>query len=125
MTTDLITDKALEIVNTLQNTLMTHGGEAVQLGLATVRITCISYLMSSFIAMIGGVLLFVASGNFYKKYKKDKFDDTNITLSIICFLIGCLFILPAIGGFGYIWNWVGIFDPKLYLAHQVIGKVVG
>jgi hypothetical protein len=36
-----------------------------------------------------------------------------------------LFLVAGLFGFFDLWNWVAIFNPKLYVAHQIIAKIGG
>jgi phosphotransferase system glucose/maltose/N-acetylglucosamine-specific IIC component len=111
--TEALTGKLLDIINQVQGAVSTHSGEAVNLVLTSTRIDGISWLLGSFIFLCLSVLI----GYSIIKYDKDN--------ELIPIALGCLVLfLFTFANLVYPWNWIQVFNPKLYLAHEIIGKVL-
>lgn len=134
--TDQLTGKLLEIINQVQASVIAHAPDAINLILAAVQQDGISNILPGIIALVLLMICVYTGIKFYKKWdkaneldkQKHRYDrEDNFPLLIpmvpacligfICFL----FMFPSI--FSY-WNYVEIFNPKVYLAHEIIQKVV-
>jgi hypothetical protein len=131
-TTDQLTNKLLEIITQIQQGVVAHGADAVNLTLQAVSYDGICKLLLCVPLLIVIILSILAFKKISKEIKKIKdnskhmYDDTD----------GCemlRFFAAAVAVFGTalllvmtfnFWNYVQIFNPKLYLAHEIIEKVM-
>jgi hypothetical protein len=133
---DQLTSKLLEIINQIQSGIVSHAPDAIKLVLAAVQQDGIANILPGIVALIVLIICVYAGVKFYKKWEeanklegqKDAYhreDTFPLLLPIVpAFFVGfiCfLFMCPSI--FSY-WNYVEIFNPKVYLAHEIIQKVV-
>jgi hypothetical protein len=122
--------KLVEVITQLQSVVKDNAADAVNLGLATIKINGIEHVIIGII-----FLLFSISGAFLAKkvYKwwceaaeksKDHYFDGfeygagmigTVAITAILFIIFCCNIFN-------IWTYVAIFQPKLWLAHQILAK---
>jgi hypothetical protein len=121
---DQVANKIVEMLSQLNIV----SGHARDLAIQAVQIGGFLNLAESFLFLF----VFLLCGMSFMKYKKTQIKeifigDDDITTS---FIIGCiiasvslvLLIGSVINIFDF-WNWVAIFNPKLYIAHQLIVKV--
>jgi hypothetical protein len=115
--TDALTGKLLEIINQVQGAVSAHSGEAVSFVLISTRIDGIFFLVVCFIgwAFFAGLTLIPFSGKASKKEIEELFGFLLITGALSLLFLAILI---------YPWNWIQVFNPKLYLAHEIIGKVL-
>lgn len=95
-----------------------YGPEVIDAGLAVARIDALSTLVPSAIIL---TLTFFAVRAYVKNYAwLDKHWDT----FMIGLFGGFALAAPCVWAFAQIfdiWRWVGIFEPKLWLAKKVLG----
>lgn len=125
--TDKIQDKVVSMLDALQQGTTTLGDklvkytpDVVDAGLWVIRIDGIQE-----IAIAIFCLLFFTIGGYWFTKKllsifKDVLDEGAIVLAIMTGGISITFIIISITTLLNIWNWVAIFEPKLYLAKQII-----
>lgn len=107
--TDALTGKLLEVINQVQGGVSAHSAEAASLVMTSTRIDGICWLVAIFIA-------FVLSSYLTYYFIKSKDEDGTVYGGVLLSLCFLFLIYP--------WNWIQVFDPKLYLAHEIIGKVL-
>ena len=117
-------DKALELGSQAVNQ---HGQQAWEMTLWLVRVQAMQHFL---IAIIGLILLRVAYRNLPVWWgEMDKsYDNFNEGLLVRSGVLGWggliagtpAFFVPVL----YIWNWVGLFYPELYLAKMAMDKVL-
>jgi hypothetical protein len=132
--TDQLTNKMLEIINQLQQGVISHAHDALNLMLSVTRINGIESIAIGIITLMLNIIIIKFMLNTYKKVKEynnsitnpseKKDHDDYIPLYAGCALI-LFFSIPAcVCLLLDIWNYIAIFEPKLYLAHQIIEKVI-
>jgi hypothetical protein len=130
--TDKVTNKVLEIIDQLQGVAgdaahqaVNHLPDAVNLGLATIRVDGVS----DFIYGLVAATIFYISYRFAKwgfiKSRETDFEDGCAGLAMIFGFIFAFFagVLTASLLFD-VWTYTKIFEPKIYLAHKVVEKVL-
>lgn len=138
--TDLITNKALEIITQLQNGVMAHGGDAFNLALGVTQMNGIAELIMGIkelaLASLGFFAIYLIVTKYWepavKKAIKEETYRTDYTdypdYMSVCLLIGFFSSVMTLAGFfdlTSVWNWIATFNPKLYLAHEIMQKVLG
>jgi hypothetical protein len=127
--TEVLTDKFLEIINQLQTTVSAHGQEAVNLALASIQIDALGNIISGIVASFGVYFLYRFGKWIFRQTKEEESslcdqDEIFYIYSIIAGLGSiALFICSLILLFD-IWNYVAIINPKLYLAHTIVDHVL-
>lgn len=134
--TELLTNKFLEIINQLQTTVTAHGQEAVNLALAAIQQDGFSSLFDGSLFAIIAIICAIISRYFYKNWvtrsveeKKKQYCDREDVSHLFAFMsipafIGALAFIVVLLTFGCYWNYVEIFNPKVYLAHEIIQHVL-
>ncbi len=119
--TDVVENKIVSILDALQNGAMEIGGQMVKYApdvaataLMVTRIDGIQWMVVTVVALILGFgLIWLAI----------KIEDHDATGPVVGFGLG----VSIFGLFNFlnIWNWIAIFEPKLYIAHQIINTTLG
>ncbi len=104
----------------------TYGPAAANAVFTLTRIQCIYNIA---VALIGAVA-FSVIGTVLVRLSKTWYKDSGISGPFPIAAIGalvCFFpcVLINVCDLLNVWNWVGAFSPQLYLAHQLLVKVVG
>lgn len=125
-----MTDKMIEAIEHVSAKIALladkYGPEIIETGLSVVRLTGLNKLILSVGgALVGGVVAYVAYHWVRKECAgKDDFFDTN---PIVVFFGGIAAFFGAVAASVNIfkvldiWNWVAIFEPKLYIARKLLG----
>ena len=107
--TDALTGKLLEIINQVQGAVSAHSADAVSLVLTSTRIDGVFWIISLLVS-------FLISSYVIYLFASDSNDNEGAFLiALIAAIISFLCLI-------YPWNWIQVFDPKLYLAHQIINS---
>lgn len=115
----LFSQKIVQIADSIQSVLIAKTPVAWNLMLTSVRIDCIGNLIIGLAIFFLSVLSFWGILKFNKKEKED-LEGWQIFLffvSLFCFSLSIFYLFN-------IWNIAGIFYPDVYIAHQVLQKVV-
>jgi hypothetical protein len=135
-TTDQLAGKVLEIINQVQSGIITHAPDAVSLVLASTQVSCFQRLFWCFCGLLIVtafiIILFKMKARIDKDkksvephYERLRWSDDGVQISLCAmFVLGTIIGIGSLIGFFSIWNWVGIINPKLYLAHEIIQKVM-
>jgi hypothetical protein len=134
--TDQLTQKLLDIINQLQAATMAHASDAMNIALASIQVDCAKNFL---ISLVSGLFLIIMLKIFFKiKARIDSDEESEkpsyecltwdseevisslVVIGILSFIAIIFFIATIID----IWSWVGLFNPKLYLAHEIIQKVI-
>jgi riboflavin transporter FmnP len=120
--TDALTGKLLQVINQVQAGIISKTPEAVTLVLQQTQVNAIGNILSC----IAGIILIYIFWKVYLKIKgiKDEYDDINIGVTIYIAATGVLSTIFIIGIFSTLFDIWTYINPKLYLAHQIIGKVL-
>jgi len=117
-------DKALaKLTESLTTLANTHGSEAVELTLEVARLHAIYDIVSAVIvAIISGILfrVFYANVDFSEKFASAW---REMWAPLLTGISGFTFIFSILSIF-YIPAWVGMFNPKIYLAYKMMGKII-
>lgn len=114
-------DKMLaKVSEALTQMATTHGPDAVDLTLEVVRLRAINNSIMPLLAAIACLLFFKMA---YRKSKERTGEEEEMFWCAGCFVsgaLGTMFVcisanIPA---------WVGIFDPKVYLAYTLLSKIM-
>lgn len=109
---DKLTDKALELINQMQHAVP----HVADLSLTSIRVNAIIILL---VGIIGTAIMFVGFRIISKSPKTVEWDDD---VGVCLFLVG---LLISVFVYLNIWNWIAIFNPALYVAHEVTNKIIG
>jgi hypothetical protein len=115
---DLVTNKLLEIINQIQSQIVNHSPDAINLILLNVKMEGITHLCVGVIYLLACVCLYPFLPNNAKSIKDEDINIGNaigVTVFYICFGFSLYYFLN-------IWNYVAIFNPKLYLVNQLMNK---
>lgn len=102
-----------------------YGPDVVDAGLAVARVTAAQKLLYGLIAVIGSTAFFWIARYLVRKVRDENWDEFFGIGGI--FISGALGLFFAIGGLIdllSIWNWVGVFEPKLWIAHRILEKAL-
>ena len=120
---------AVSILDKLDSLATQYAPDVVDAAVSSVQVSAVSHLVGGLVAMAGGILALWIATNFanYAKAKKDKggyMSDWEIGVAISFVaggLGGAILFLVCISQLFEVWNYVEIFNPKLALAHQMLG----
>lgn len=131
-TTAIMTQLA-KIMDSIQNGVVTVAGQAIKYtpdvmdaALMVIRIDNIQQLIKSFVFLVLGIILIYVLYKQAIMYRKsDYYGKDSISMWIFFTAIPACIINPTgLIGILNIWTWVGIFQPKLYIAHLLMEKVM-
>lgn len=130
--TDKVQDKVVSMLDALQHGVTTVGNsvvkytpDVVDAGLWVVRIDGIQTLTFSILGLLAAFILGHASYKFWKYLEKEcELDGPVIVFPLFGGIITIIMIIGNTITLLNVWNWVAIFEPKLYLAKQIIDSVV-
>jgi hypothetical protein len=114
-----LTTKLAEVVTQLQSGIAAHGGDAIDAGLTAIRVSGGGFLLLGFMFSIFGCLLLLLA------YKMRNIDSKDTEFGPSCGLVLCslpIFLMSLLMLF-YVWNWVAVFAPKVWLANHIIESV--
>lgn len=101
-----------------------YGPEVVDAGLAVARLTAGAELFwGLWLLVLGLVSLYILKRGYKecKDYEGEVWDSPMPFLVIIPTFVSASTIFPALFRFANIWNWVGVVEPKLWIAHRILG----
>ena len=124
-------DKAANGVEALSAKLATiaeqYGPEVVDAGLAVARITAVRELVFAFIGWVTVAVFIGVCFLVWKKTESWKQDDVR-GVARCSTIIGAIAGTTLVSFFGFgaprffdVWTWVGVFEPKLWIAHRILG----
>lgn len=125
--TDALTGKLLDVISQVQGAVSAHSAEAVNLVLTSTRIDGIHWLVSVLVGfVIASIIACVCAIYVAENEKNKKKDDDALMLGAAVGLCVGMLLIAVVSFIGLIdpWNWIQVFDPKLYLAHEIMGKVL-
>jgi len=126
MTNDL-ENKLVTMLDAIQNGAVEIGGAMVKYSpdiadalLTVVRLDCVA---SIFYPAVWLLLLSVC-GLFLSKHWNASWEASDGAINIVALIF--LLIGFVIAGLFFLnfWSWVGVFEPKLYVAHMLVKKVM-
>ena len=124
---DVLQAKVVDLLNGLSQGIGKYGPEALDLMLQGV------YWHSLFSLVIGGVLLAVFVVQLVVFFKKtmpwacrdDVSDEAGSLAVTINGFVGLAVLVVSSCLLFNIWNWIGVYSPKVALAHQIIEMLTG
>lgn len=125
---DAIETKILSMLDALQNGVITVAGQTIkyapdvmQAALSVTVINGVQDLMFSIIFLLA-LIIFVFILIFgIKQVKLNQFNDGWQAFGVVgCFFSSVCFLISICN----VWMWVEIFNPKLYIAHQIVQQVL-
>ncbi len=120
-----ISAKIVELITQLQGVVKDNAADAVNLGLSSIRIDSIRAIVLGIFFLILFIIGIYITKKVYnikeiqESYTKKENWGSAFILS--CFLTAIALILSIITLLN-IWCYVAIFNPKLYLAHEIMNK---
>lgn len=138
-------DKTLELLDKFENLAEQYTPEVVDGALGAISVTAVDNLVEGVIfSVLAYICFFIArtlnrsldnkieeklkeeSEKSYKDARIEVIFDTDKSGKDCCMLflfgaISVIFFIVALTTLLDVWNWVSIFNPKLGLAHQVLG----
>lgn len=131
-----IETKVVEMLDALQNGAVTIGEQVVKYSpdvadaaLWVVRIDGVQSLLNAVIFCVAGIVMYkLAKRNWKWAHQKVTKEDEEDILYIPSVLLFVLSAFPLFGGIARllsVWTYIAIFQPKLYLAKQIIDAAVG
>lgn len=124
---DVLQAKVVDLLNGLSQGIGKYGPEALDLMLQGV------YWHSLFSLIIGGVLFaafLVLLVVFFKKtfpwaIQHDVSDECGSFAVMVNGVAGIAALVVSLCLLFNIWNWIGVYSPKVALAHQIIEMMTG
>ncbi len=132
--TEFVFDKLDQYFEAARHVIEQYGGDAVNLGLAALRIEAASELIPAVVTFIAALFLWKKVNPFAqfhiaktiseeggRRYRDDhdmKFIGAGAISAILILIFGIIFLSSVLN----IWAWAGLFYPELYAVHQFILK---
>lgn len=122
---DKLGDKALQYLQSFEDLAKQYSPDVVDAGLNIVRVYGAQELILGILCI--ALLLYIffkAKAAVIKDLNKGGYSSGGNVLPIIigASLLGIFPVAQATAVFS-IWNWVAVFEPKLYLAYKIFGKL--
>lgn len=116
-----IEDKAIDLLDKLEQLAVKYTPEVIDAALSAVQLTAISTLIYGFLCLAFIFVWLKAAIRKGKEYAEN--EDTELvgiltTVSVVAVLIPFIYVLLSIFS---VWTWVSLFNPKLGLAHKILG----
>lgn len=122
-TTELLSGKLLEVINQIQLQVIAKAPAALDMALSVTRINCIINIGYFITYLLLTIISITISYKCYKNFEINK-KEIQIPVALFSIMFAGLFSIGVCGYFN-LWNILGIFEPKLYLAHLVMAKFLG
>lgn len=124
------TDQAIaDILTRFEELADVHGSEALKLAMKAAQIEAIQTIVTGglllVLAVIFGLLTHIASKKCLRMEEQDDFEEHTVWIPRVLGGFAVLIALSvAIGKLASVKTWVGLSDPKLYLAHRILERVL-
>lgn len=129
--------KLVEVITQLQSIVKDNAADAVNFGLGAIRIDAIGNIVIGLVCVVSSIIGAIVIKKLIARVHKmmegkskhsfgGEFSDypeyviSIIIISVILAIASICAICAVLGT----WNWVAIFQPKLWLAHQILAKAV-
>lgn len=137
-----ITNKIIDLLNNIQNGVniaskgaVVAGKEAVTLALQATSLDAFQNIVFGVIGIFILIIPTICLKHLicqYKNYKPKGYTDGFFMDNPWALLYAALIVIIALIGFFTVlcnlfdvYNWVGIFNPKIYLAHEIMQRYLG
>lgn len=117
--TDLMYNKLLEIINQIQSQIVNHSQDTFILMTQSICLDGIGNIIAGMICMFFGFL----SIKFLLSSYKEPYKGENKLITIMSIIAIPATIFTGLLNLSY-WNWIKIFNPKIYLVHEIMNKVL-
>lgn len=120
---DKLGDKALQYLQSFEELAKQYSPDVVDAGLTVIRVHGIKSIVECLVGIAIGAAFCLAA---YKLYPiiEEKVDESMASIfSTISGIIGTIVLAVASISIFNVWTWVAVFDPKLYLAYKIFGKL--
>lgn len=130
---DALENKAVEILDKSQQAIASfadkltdlakqYGPEVADAALQMARIDALSGLVPAIFTVAATVIVGPkVVRNLRKWQEKDPYDPGPLILLVVSGAVAAIFNLAAIMTLLDVWRWVGVFEPKLWLAKRILG----
>lgn len=117
---DKLQDKALQYLSAFEELAKQYTPDVLDMALKVVQINGLQTLIIYFTWFIVGVslILYILINGWSLRRETDYF--TVVMPGIVG--TGCLIVSSV--GILNLWNWIAIFEPKLYIAYKIFEKVL-
>lgn len=124
-----IMDKAMvgaeRLTEKLAELAAQYGPDVVNAAIEVARITALRPIIGGAVCAVVSYVLLRFSIKAFQTAKADDWDNP-------VYIVGCGFSGIISSGFGTaaaiylfdVWNWVGVFEPKLWIAHRILEKAL-
>lgn len=128
-----IEEKVVGMLDALQNGAVKIGEQVVKYSpdvadaaLWVVRIDGVQSIATAIFFVIAAIVLYVATRRFWAwAWRVDKdFDTPAIMVPVVTGILTIISSILASARIFDVWNWIAIFQPKLYLAKQIIKAAI-
>lgn len=123
-----IENKAIELMDKLENLATSYAPDVIDSAMSAVKVSAIQELIWGVVFIFLSVAVSIAAYKIFfhceKKKKERPYSEWDVGLVLAPVLGSCVvipFALYAVNCFLDIWNWVALVNPKLALAHKVLG----
>jgi hypothetical protein len=120
--------KTVEILDKLDAAISHYSPQVYDAAVAAVQVSAIGELIIGFFFLIPLVFSVkfarVANSYFIAKNESERFegwDTIQVCVAVVYAIIYAICLIVAINHILDAWNWVAIFNPKLALAHKIMG----
>ena len=118
---DKLGDKALQYLSSFEELAKQYSPDVVDAAFTVIRVNAIQEIAWGLIGLVCLVIgLFIALKHVKQMsaYEINRHDAAFVAGGIMTAIGLCTAYKIFI-----VWNWVGIFEPKLYLAYKIFGKL--
>lgn len=111
-----VQERLLSIYDKMGELATEYGPEVMDMTLEVVRINAIQELVIGFAVSVATAVIIMVTFRVTKKFEGIEKDMPRIMMATIAFMFGAIGIYRLF----IIWNWIGVFNPKLKLAHDIL-----
>lgn len=101
-----------------------YGPQVVSSVFEVTKLQSIGWVIQNLFGLLIFLIVFVIGLLFLRSAIKDNDMEINVFLAALFMVAGGLPSILLIANLLDIWLWVGIFNPKIYLVHELISKML-
>ena len=124
----MIEEKAVDILNQLEALAKQYTPDVIDAAINVTRIEGLSAIIGGFAMLVCIYPAYNAAIRLYryftKKQEQDRYADWELCVMSVVVVGPIIVLCLAIFGLANvldIWRWVAVFEPKLYIAKQIMG----
>lgn len=121
-------EKAISILDKLESLTTQYAPDVVDAAIKTIQISGIGTILSCVIMGLIIYLMYVGNKKMVpiwrKKYEDDRDSDWDVAafvVPLISSVVSLVLLIIIFENLSNIWVWTSIFNPKLALAHKLLG----